>query len=170
MFEHFLPDFMFDKFDDVTPQFLAEQNIRYLLVDIDNTLAPYEEPVPNARVCAWVDAMRLCGVSILLVSNNKKDRVEVFNKALGLPCFWDCHKPSPKRLVRYAATIGAVISETAALGDQIFTDVWGAKSIGARAILVPPIRDKKTLFFRFKRALEKPFLRRFRKREEKKKI
>ena len=44
MFDNFLPDFMFEKFDDVTPEFLKDKNIRYLLIDIDNTLAPYEEP------------------------------------------------------------------------------------------------------------------------------
>lgn len=164
MFEHFIPDYAFERFDDVTPEFLARENIRYLLVDIDNTLAPYEEPDPNGRVEAWIAAMRTAGVSIVLVSNNHSDRVERFNASLGLPAFSDCHKPSPKRLRRYAASIGAKIEETAALGDQIFTDVWGAKCIGARAILVPPIKDKKTLFFRAKRLLEKPFLRMYKKR------
>ena len=53
MFKNLLPDFMFGKFDDVTPEFLASQNIKYLLIDIDNTLAPYEEPMPNERVIAW---------------------------------------------------------------------------------------------------------------------
>ena len=61
----------------------------------------------------------------------------------------------------------ARVEETSALGDQIFTDVWGAKTIGARAILVPPIRDKKTLFFRAKRLLEKPFLRMYEKKNRK---
>lgn len=165
MFEHFIPDRIFERFDDVTPEFLAEKNIRYLLVDIDNTLAPYEEPDPNERVVAWVATMRKAGVSIVLVSNNHSDRVECFNAPLGLPAYADCHKPSPKRLRGYAASIGAKIEETAALGDQIFTDVWGAKCIGARALLVPPIRDKKTLFFRAKRWLEKPFLRIYHKRK-----
>lgn len=165
MFEHFIPDRIFERFDDITPEFLAEENIRYLLVDIDNTLAPYEEPDPNERVVAWVTAMREAGVSIVLVSNNHSDRVERFNAPLGLPAYADCHKPSPKRLRGYAASIGAKIEETAALGDQIFTDVWGAKCIGARALLVPPIKDKKTLFFRTKRLLEKPFLRTYHKRK-----
>ena len=166
MFEHFIPDHIFERFDEVTPECLERENIRYLLVDIDNTLAPYEEPDPNERVVAWVAAMREAGVSIVLVSNNHSDRVERFNAPLGLPAYADCHKPSPRRLRAYAASVDAKIEETAALGDQIFTDVWGAKCIGARAILVPPIKDKKTLFFRAKRLLEKPFLRMYRKRKE----
>ena len=164
MFECFIPDFIFDKFDDVTPEFLKAEGISFLLIDIDNTLAPYEETLPNDRVKAWFASLEVAGIRAILVSNNHADRVELFNSQLGLPAFADCHKPSPKRLRRLVDSFGASLEETSALGDQIFTDVWGAKVMGSRAILVPPIRDKKTLFFRAKRLLEKPFLRIYRKR------
>lgn len=166
MFECFIPDHMFEKFDDVTPEFLRAEGIGFLLIDIDNTLAPYEEPLPNERVKAWFAAIEAAGIRAILVSNNHADRVELFNSELGLPAFADCHKPSPRRLRKLVDSFGAKLSETSALGDQIFTDVWGAKKMGARAIMVPPIRDKKTLFFRAKRLLEKPFLRMYRKRHE----
>ena len=168
MFENFLPDFMFEKFDEVTPSFLKEQNIRYLLIDIDNTLAPYEEALPNERVIAWFKLLEENGIRSVLVSNNHRERVELFNSLLGLPAFYDCKKPSPRRLKKYADSIGAVSSETSALGDQIFTDVWGAKKMGARAILVPPIKDKKNLFFKTKRFLEKPFIKKYRRIHEEK--
>ena len=166
MFERFLPDFIYNTFDEVTPAFLREQGIRFLLIDIDNTLAPYEEPLPNERVKGWFAALEEAGVRAVLVSNNHRDRVELFNSQLGLPAFADCHKPSTKMLRKILKQFDAKIEETSALGDQIFTDVWGAKTIGARAMLVPPIRDKKTLFFRAKRLLEKPFLRMYKKRHE----
>ena len=166
MLDRLMPDFWFDTFDMVTTDFLRTRGIRYLLVDIDNTLAPYEEAEPNERVKKWVQDMRDGGVSVILVSNNHGPRVEQFNRQLGLPAFSDCHKPSKKLLLQIAEKCGAVLSETAALGDQVFTDVWGARMIGVRAILVPPIRDKKTLFFRFKRALEAPILKRFHKKNE----
>lgn len=170
MLDNFMPDFMFGKFDDVTPEFLKEHNIEFLLIDIDNTLAPYEEPLPNERVIKWFDALRENGIKSVLVSNNHAERVELFNSKLGLPAFADCHKPSPKRLRKYADSIGAVTERTAALGDQIFTDVWGAKKMGARAIIVPPIKDKKTLFFRAKRLLEKPIIRKYKKLHQEEKI
>ena len=166
MFSRLMPDFWFETFDLVTTDFLSMQGVRYLLVDIDNTLAPYEEAQPSERVKKWVLDMKDGGVTVILVSNNHGERVELFNSELGLPAFYDCHKPSKKRLMRIVGACGVKISEAAALGDQVFTDVWGARMIGARAILVPPIRDKKTLFFRFKRALEKPILKRFHKNNE----
>ena len=168
MFENFLPDFMFERFDDVTPEFLKEQNIKYLLIDIDNTLAPYEEALPNERVINWFKSLEENGIKSALVSNNNKERVELFNSRLSLPAFADCKKPSPRRLKKYADSIGAVLEETSALGDQIFTDVWGAKKMGARAIIVPPIKDKKTLFFSAKRLLEKPFIKKYKKQHEEK--
>lgn len=168
MFDNFLPDFMFEKFDDVTPEFLNKQNIKYLLIDIDNTLAPYEEALPNKRVIDWFRMLEESGIKSVLVSNNNEERVQLFNSQLGLPAFADCKKPSPRRLKKYADSIGAVLSETSALGDQIFTDVWGAKKMGARAIMVPPIRDKKNLFFKTKRLLEKPFIRKYKKIHEEK--
>ena len=168
MFKNFLPDFMFETFDEVTPDFLREQNIKYLLIDIDNTLAPYEEPTPNERVVAWFKLLEENGIKSVLVSNNHKERVELFNASLGLPAFYDCKKPSPRRLRGYAESIGAVFSETSALGDQIFTDVWGAKKMGVRAILVPPIKDKKNLFFKTKRFLERPFIKKYKRIHEEK--
>ena len=168
MLNNFLPDFMFERFDDVTPEFLKSQNIKYLLIDIDNTLAPYEEALPNERVISWFESLKNNGIKSVLVSNNDEERVQLFNSRLGLPAFANCKKPSPRRLKGYADTIGAVLSETSALGDQIFTDVWGAKKMGARAIMVPPIRDKKTLFFKTKRLLEKPFIRKYKKIHEEK--
>ena len=164
MFNCFIPDFVFRTFDEVTPDFLREHGITFLMIDIDNTLAPYEEPLPREHTKAWFEALAKNNIRAILVSNNHADRVELFNSQLGLPAFADCHKPSPRRLKKLIADFGAEISEVAALGDQIFTDVWGAKSLGARAILVPPIRDKKTLFFRTKRLLEKPILKRLQKK------
>ena len=61
MFKNFLPDFMFETFDKVTPQFLKEQNIKYLLIDIDNTLAPYEQPLPDDAHRAWFASMAAAG-------------------------------------------------------------------------------------------------------------
>ena len=166
MLGRLMPDFFFDTFRGVTVDFLKKEGICFLLVDIDNTLAPYEEALPNEQVAAWAREMREGGIAVALVSNNHAERVELFSRDLGFPAFADCHKPLRKRPLAIMAQMGAVREQTATLGDQIFTDVWCARALGVRAILVPPIRDKKTLFFRFKRALEKPILRRYNKQHK----
>ena len=167
MLGRLMPDFFFDTFEGVTVDFLRQEGIRFLLVDIDNTLAPYEEALPNERVCAWVKALREDGVTLVFVSNNHAQRVELFSRELGVSAFADCHKPLKKIPLAIMAEMGAERSQTATLGDQVFTDVWCARALQVRAILVPPIRDKKTLFFRFKRFLEKPILKAYHKQRSK---
>lgn len=163
MKNYLTPDYMFGTFAEVTPEFLQSIGVRALLIDIDNTLAPYEEPDPNERVLAWFDELEKNGIKAALVSNNHAPRVERFNKPLGLIAYPDSGKPFRGTLERAMKELGVNHAETAILGDQILTDCFAGKHIGLRAIIVPPIKDKTNLFFRFKRLLERPFIRKFAK-------
>ena len=157
------PDYMFDSFADVTPEFLTALGIKALLIDIDNTLAPYEQPEPDERIINWFAALRENGIKASLISNNHPPRVELFNKSLGLDAYPDSGKPKSRSLIAAMEEMGVEPSVTAGLGDQLLTDTLAVHRLGIRSIIVPPIRDKRTLFFRFKRLLERPFLRRYRK-------
>ena len=159
MFNKFKPDFTFNTYRDVTPEFLKEQGIDAILSDIDNTLAPYEQAEPDEDIIAWVNSLRGNGIGLALISNNHADRVELFNKTLGLPAYPDAGKPGKKLMKKALAALGADSSRAAILGDQLFTDAYAGKRMGMRALIVPPIKDKTTLFFRFKRALEKPIMK-----------
>ncbi len=157
------PDYMFDTFDKVTPEFLGERGIRALLIDIDNTLAPYEQDDPDERILAWFDALRAAGIHAALISNNHPPRVDRFNAPLSLPAYADSGKPGSRAILAAMKEMGVSASETAGLGDQLLTDTWAVHRLGMPSIIVPPIKDKTTLFFRFKRWLERPFMRRYRK-------
>ena len=165
MFSMFMPDYMFRDFTEVTPAFLESAGIKTVLADIDNTLAPYEMPDPDGRIIAWANALTESGIKLILVSNNHSDRVIRFARPLRVPAYYDANKPSTKSYRHALQHNNRDIADAAVLGDQIFTDVFAGKRLGVKAILVPPIKDKKTLFFRLKRLLEKPILRQF-KREQ----
>lgn len=157
------PDAMFEKFDDISPEFLLSHGISALLIDIDNTLAPYEQPLPDERIKNYFSALSAAGIRAALVSNNNKERVELFNSELGLIAFADCGKPSKKALLLAMAVMSSTTENTAAIGDQLLTDALGAHRLGIPAFIVPPIKDKKNLFFKFKRMLEKPYIRKYRR-------
>ena len=161
MKNYLTPDYMFATFDEVTPAFLQSIGVRALLIDIDNTLAPYEEPDPSQKILDWFADLEKAGIRAALVSNNHAPRVERFNKPLGLIAYPDSGKPSRKTLERAMKELGATHAETAMLGDQLLTDCFAGKHIGLCAIVVPPIKDKTNLFFRFKRFLERPFIRKY---------
>ena len=159
--DFFTPTYMFAHFYDVTPQFLQEHGIRGLLIDIDNTLAPYEQPDPDARIRDWFDSLAAHGIKAALVSNNHADRVERFNSTLGLIAYHDSGKPSKKALIRAMDALGVAKAEAAMMGDQLLTDSLGGRLTGIPTIIVPPIRDKVTAFYKFKRWCERPFIRKY---------
>ena len=157
---------MFEKFDDITPEFLLSNGIRAFLIDIDNTLAPYEQEAPDEKIFNWFSSLRAAGTSASLVSNNHRERVELFNKDLGLPAYPDCGKPKTATLLLAIEKMGATLECSASIGDQLLTDALAAHRLGIPAYIVPPIKDKKNLFFRFKRLLEKPYIRKYKKLEK----
>lgn len=163
MKNHLLPDLMLGTYDELTPELLQAMGIRALLVDIDNTLAPYEQPEPDDRVKEWLADLRQAGIAVALVSNNHAPRVERFNRSLGLLAFSESGKPRRKTPERAMQLLGVSHGETAVLGDQLLTDAFAGKHIGLRAIIVPPIHDLPTLFFRFKRWCERPLIRKYAK-------
>ena len=125
-----IPDFMFDAFSDVDPEFLKKQKITTLLCDIDNTLSPYEDAVPSEAVRGWVRELQAAGISLALISNNTPKRVETYNAPLGLVAYADAKKPSKQRYLDAMAKLGVDRKSCAVLGDQLLTDAWSAKRLG----------------------------------------
>ena len=159
-----MPDYMFPTYDAVTPEFLQSIGARAVLADIDNTLAPYEQAEPDERLRGWLAALADAGISITFVSNNGRERVELFNRTLGLSAYYKSGKPFGKNLRRAMTAMGSDKTSTVMLGDQLLTDALAGKHLGLRAIIVPPIRDRRDAFTRFKRVLERPFVRRYQKK------
>lgn len=158
-----MPDYMFRTFDEITPDFLRSLGVRAILADIDNTLAPYEQPEPDDRIRNWIESLAAQGISIAFVSNNDQERVELFNKTLGVPAYWKSGKPFKKNLIKAMNDLGGTRENTVMLGDQLLTDALAAHNLRVRCLIVPPIRDKKNAFFRFKRWLERPVVKKFKR-------
>ena len=161
MAKFFTPDYMFATYRDITPSFLQSIGIKALLIDIDNTLAPYEQPTPDEHIKAWFKSLEASGIKAAFVSNNDAERVDLFNAEIGIPAFSKSGKPFSKNLYRAMSLLGSDVTNTAMLGDQLMTDACAGNNIGLKTIILPPIKDKNNLFFRTKRALEVPTIKRF---------
>ena len=107
---------------------------------------------------AWFAAMKQAGIRMAFVSNNHGERVHLFNRTLGLPVFAGAKKPFAAGILKALAELKLKPHESAGLGDQIFTDCIACHRAGMRFYLVPPIKDKTTLFFKSKRFLERPIV------------
>ena len=159
-----MPDYMFQTYAEITPAFLQSLGVRGVLSDVDNTLAPYEQAQPDEALCQWIQALKDAGIQIAFISNNNSERLDLFNAPLGVPAYPKSGKPFKRALLQAMADLGTDTTNTVMLGDQLLTDAWAGHAAGIPAIIVPPIRDKKNLFFRFKRWLEKPVVKKFKKK------
>ena len=161
------PDYYFETYAGASVEFLKNAGIRALVLDIDNTLEPYENAEPSEDVRAWFSALSESGIFAAFVSNNGKERVERFNKDLGNIAYYKAKKPFPFKIKRAMREMGVSKKETLFMGDQIFTDVLAARFAGIRVALVPPIKDKTDALTRFKRLLERPIMKCYFRRNKK---
>ncbi len=153
-------DFAFRRTVDITPKFLKKHGIKGLILDVDNTLTTHDNPVPAEGIVKWLENMKKNGIKLIIVSNNHAERVKPFADPLGLDFVSDSGKPLKKGYTAAMKKMGLSRHETAAVGDQLFTDVWGANFAGVKMLYVDPmeLEPKSKRFIRFKRVLEKPFL------------
>lgn len=153
-------DFAFRRTVDITPVFLKKHGIKGLILDVDNTLTTHDNPVPAKGIVRWLEDMKNNGIKLIIVSNNHAERVRPFADPLGLDFVSDSGKPLKRGYTAAMKKMGLAPDETAAVGDQLFTDVWGANFSKIKMIYVEPmeLEPKSKRFIRFKRVLEKPFL------------
>ena len=133
---------------------LYKKGYRGLIFDIDNTLVPHGEPA-NERAKALFAHLKELGFSCCLLSNNQLERVQMFNRDVQVHYIEDAHKPSRKNYLKAMELMHTDLSNTMFIGDQLFTDVYGAKRTGMANILVIPIHPKEEIQIVLKRYLEK---------------
>lgn len=159
-----LPDYRFQKITEITAKDFAEMGIKAAALDVDNTLAPHNQPEPLEGVRQWLEEMQARGYRMVIVSNNKAARVHPFAGGLGLEYMTRAAKPLPAGFVRCAGRLGIPCRELAVIGDQIYTDILGANLCGAVSVLVAPVSLEHGWSFRARRRLEKPVLQRYERR------
>ena len=155
----FKPTFAFVTVTDINIEFLKSKGIKGLILDLDNTLTTHNNPHPAEKVTDWIESMKKNGIKMMIVSNNSAERVTPFAKNLGLPFVSKGRKPLTSGFSRAQRIMNIPFENIAIVGDQVFTDIVGANIKRVKTIYVKPIELEKTRFFKFKRALEKPFLR-----------
>ena len=159
----FLPKVILEKLTDISPEFLHARGISLLLMDFDNTMLPYTTAQPTALLLSWITRMREAGITLCIVSNSRKARVPEFSQRYGVPCEIGAGKPGTRGVQRARTRFHAKPSQTALVGDQIFTDVLGANLAGVMSIQVKSIHNH-TIWLKLRHVFEVPFLLMARKR------
>src|ERR1700676_2599678 len=153
--ERFRPDEHADSLPEVSLDALAQLGVRGIVVDLDNTVCAYRRPELAPGVAEWVRAARERGFALVLVSNNFTERVASVGAQLEIPVVPNALKPLPFAFLRALKLLGTPRRATVVIGDQLFTDVVGAKLLGLRSVLTKPLVAKDFPLTRVLRFLER---------------
>ena len=153
MLEPFYPDHESDSDYEIYYRQLYEHGIRGVIFDIDNTLVPHGAPA-DARARNLFEKLRAIGLDTLLLSNNKEPRVKSFADAVGSKYIYKAGKPGRRGYQEAMKRMATKPETTVFVGDQLFTDVWGAKKAGIVTYLTRPIHPKEEIQIVLKRRLE----------------
>lgn len=134
---------------------LFADGIRGLIFDIDNTVVGDNAPA-DERSRKFAHELHGIGFSVLFLSNNDEERVKSFSDRMAYSQYiCNAAKPSKHGYIKAMKMMGTDRDSTVMIGDQIFTDIWGANRAGVRSILVGKLYRKERVHIYFKRVAEK---------------
>lgn len=160
----FYPDEYLDSTYVIDFDALYRAGYRGVIFDIDNTLVPHGAPA-DERARALFCHLKEIGFDCCLLSNNQLPRIELFNQDIHVKFIENAHKPSVKNYRKAMQMMGTNTGNTLFVGDQLFTDVYGARRTGIHSILVKPIHPKEEIQIVLKRYLERIVLHFYEKRK-----
>lgn len=162
MLKVFYPKRIADSAFAINYEKLYKEGYRGIIFDIDNTLVEHGADA-DQRAINHIAGLKNMGFEVCLISNNKEERVSRFNREINVRYIHNAKKPATKNIVRATRLMGTRIDNTVFIGDQLFTDVFGANRIGMMNYFVKPIGPREEIQIVFKRKLERIVLKHYRK-------
>lgn len=169
MLERFYPHHEAEFAAEIDYEGLFKQGFRGIIFDIDNTLVPHGAPADDKAIALFA-RLKEIGYKVMLLSNNKESRVKSFNDAVGASYIYKAGKPKTAGYRKAMEQMGTKPEDTMFVGDQLFTDIWGAKKAGIETWLVKPIHPKEEIQIVLKRYLERIVLFFYHRRKKRKEI
>lgn len=159
----FYPNADFKKVSHITTEFLKENNIKALILDVDNTLIDYYNNLSEETIY-WAKKMKSNNIKLYILSNtNKKEKVENVSKKLDIPYKHFAKKPLKTGFLKVQKELQEEPENIAVVGDQLFTDIIGGNRCKMFTILVEPINTKDIWITMWKRPIEEFIKKNYRK-------
>ena len=159
----YYPKAYFNSVKDINIDFLNKNNIKALILDVDNTILDFDKKIPDG-VKEWTEDLKAQNIKLCILSNsNQKEKVKMVAEILDIPYFYFATKPLKRGFKKTLKILEEKEENIAAVGDQIFTDVIGANRCKMFSILVKPIAKKDILVTRIKRPIENYIIKKYEK-------
>ena len=164
------PNFYCNNVRDIKYEFLVENNIKGIILDVDNTLIDFYRKFEDGTI-EWVNELKAHGIKFCIVSNsNKTDKVKYVAETLDIPYFSFAKKPFKSGFLKAKKMMDLDAENIAAIGDQIMTDVIGSNRCNMFSILVKPIAEKDILITKIKRPIENKIIEKYLNKTKKEKV
>ena len=160
----FLPDKYYKNIYEINYLQLKDDGIKCLLFDLDNTLVPPNVKKPNKKLRDLFDNLKEQDFKVIIMSNSNRKRLTPFKDELVVDCSASSFKPSKTKFLKILKEYKFDLSQTAIVGDQLMTDIFGGNRVGVTTILVNPISKNDFTVTKFNRKLEKTIEKKLRKR------
>ncbi len=158
MKNQFIPTYVFSSIYEITPALMLQNGVRGILIDLDGTMASRHAPKPSEQVGPFLQSFVQAGIAVLVLSNNKAERVQLFCEELGVPHLHRAYKPSKDGFLRGAKQLGLPIGQCAVIGDQIYTDTFGGNRAGAAMTCYVNSIDHRDFIIHLRYQLERGFI------------
>lgn len=155
------PDAYFEKITNINYEFFNKHNIKGIILDIDNTILDLDKKAVEG-IEEWVDTIKKNNIKLCIASNSvNKEKLNNISQKLDIPYIARSLKPLKVGLKKAINIMELKPEEVAEIGDQVFTDVWGANRMKMLSILVKPLSPEKHFISEVKRKIERQVLKRY---------
>lgn len=161
MWEFVRPTYLFYHVEQISIDWLRAQNIRYILLDVDNTIAVWNKNEIDDGVAVWLREILNAKIQVILISNSGTARLKCMSLTYNVAYISWAMKPLRASFKKAMARWGNPdTQEVLVIGDQLFTDVWGGNKLGLKTILLTPRYSKEYIWTSLIRYLESYVLKR----------
>lgn len=148
------PDEIRKNLPEIDLEKLAEEKINAIICDVDNTLCRHDEVQISKEKRDWIKKAQSLGMQVILISNNHSPRIEKLAHKLNCQAYGFSLKPLPFTYKKILKRNQLDKKEVICIGDQLFTDIWGAKGMKLRNIYVKPISESDIFYTKLSRKIE----------------
>ncbi|MBM7660757.1 HAD superfamily phosphatase (TIGR01668 family) [Bacillus mesophilus] len=164
MLGKFLPNEHVKSIFDIKAEALKERGIKGIITDLDNTLVEWDRPTATPELKEWFKSLLDSDITVTIVSNNNKERVEAFSAPIDVPFIFNARKPMTIAFKKALRSMNLKAEEVVVVGDQLLTDILGGNRIGLHTILVVPVAQTDGFVTRFNRKIERSILKKLKKK------
>lgn len=143
---------------------LKKEGIKLVAFDLDNTLVPHDVLLAPDSIIELFTRIKKLDLDVVILSNNSKKRVAKFVGDLDIDYYFSSKKPLKKNFMRILDKYQLTNKEICLIGDQVLTDVFGAKRLNILSILVNPIAQRDIIYTKINRVFERMIIKRLEKK------